>query len=309
MDKPPGNDGGAKKGLAAYLYPGFSHEKRREERLHDPPSAPFVVERTRRERYRRSHVAREWLWKVTRRPHKRVHAITASIGLHLLLLMLILPQGRTGLPGAPGFTQGAGVDLALVSDASLGLAAPHLRPMTATTTSTPATPPAAEAKTAAAIGGDLAAAVSPSNAITAPSPSSESQTDARSDTGATRIAASDDDERRGARQTSGGDPNATSELLLQIAKCLPPETRPRLTAQSLILNVGPTGALTVAPMIDSSIPLVTAEDRAAADQVVQAALQCGPYDKAGIAGQTVSLAVDFSDIRPVPLAKAALPTN
>jgi hypothetical protein len=127
---------------------------------------------------------------------------------------------------------------------------------------------------------------------------SKAQTVAWSADGTARLAAKDDDERRGANDAVGGDPAAPSELLNQIAKCLPADVRPRLAAQRLILKIGPHGALVAAPVIDSSLPLLTAEARAEADKVVQAALQCGPYTGAAPRGGLVAMDVDFSGIRP-----------
>ena len=113
--------------------------------------------------------------------------------------------------------------------------------------------------------------------------------------GAARTASKTHEEQRGALDAAGGDP-AVSELLAQIAKCLPPNLRPHLPAQHLVLKIGATGALEAAPMIDSSFPLLTAEDRASADKVVQAVLQCGPYAKADNASEAISLPVDFSNV-------------
>jgi hypothetical protein len=115
--------------------------------------------------------------------------------------------------------------------------------------------------------------------------------------GTARLAAKDEDERRGAKDAAGGDPAAPSELLSQIAKCLPADLRPHLFAQRLILKLGARGVLTAAPVIDSSLPLLTAEARAEGDKVVQAALQCGPYAGAAPRGGVVAVDVDFSTLR------------
>ena len=120
-------------------------------------------------------------------------------------------------------------------------------------------------------------------------------------TGESDVAATLDGSHRGAAETAGGDPRASDDLLIQIARCLPPQLRPRLMAQRLVLRLDAGGALAAAPQIESALPLLTAQDRAEADRVVQAALQCGPYRQASAAG-VVSLAVDFSALRPTALA-------
>lgn len=97
---------------------------------------------------------------------------------------------------------------------------------------------------------------------------------------------------------TGGDPTATSDLLAQVARCLPPDFRPRLGFSQLTLSIGPEGRLSAAPSLISGIPQVSAEHRAAADRIVQAALLCGPYAHPDAVNRTISLAADFSAIGP-----------
>jgi len=233
------------------------------------------------------------------RSRRRTYASAASLALHVLVLGSMLSWRVASPPGAAGPSQGAGLELALVSAASLGLAAPHAAPMNAMVTSPAPAPPAAEAATAAADAGPSTAAFAPDDAAPRPPAPSQPQTVAWAAEGTSRLAATDDAERRGARETAGGDPRAASALLAQIARCLPPQLRPRMPAQRLVLKIGVDGALGAAPAIDSLIPLLTATERAEADRVVQAALQCGPYRDTPSAGQAVSLTVDFSAIGPV----------
>lgn len=234
-------------------------------------------------------------------PTRRTISVLASVVLHLVFLALIYPWVAARPPGADGSSQGAGADVALVSAASLGLAAPHAPPMNAmATTAAPQPPVASRAEKQTAEG---AAKPAPATNDEPPSPASTSspQTVAWAATGTARLAATPDDEQRGARETAGGDPTATSQLLNQIARCLPPQMRPRLPAHMLVLKIADNGALSAAPMIDSLVPLLSAEDRSEADKVVQAALQCGPYAKPTVAGQVISLAVDFSTVSPLAL--------
>lgn len=189
--------------------------------------------------------------------------------------------------------------MALVNAASLGLAAPHAPPMNAMITSPQPAPPVAQSAPASVTEGAAKALLTPNDEKPSPASSASPQTVAWAASGSARVAAIADQEQRGARETAGGDPTATSELLNQIARCLPPTVRPRLPAHLLVLKIAANGALSAAPMIDSIVPLLTAGERAEADKVVQAALQCGPYAKPAVAGQVISLAVDFSAVSPM----------
>jgi hypothetical protein len=194
------------------------------------------------------------------------------------------------------------MNIAMVSAASLGLAAPHEMAQEAEVTNSSPTPPTEASIDANPEGGQLEAAPASSDQTPASSASSEPATAALARNGDARVDSKDETERRGAKSTAGGDPAAESALLTQIARCLPPEMRPRLPAHTLVLEIASNGALAAAPTIESTVPLLTAKDRAAADRVVQAALQCGPYAKPDAVGEVVSLAVDFSAIRPVAAA-------
>jgi hypothetical protein len=233
------------------------------------------------------------------------YAALASVVFHAIVLALMVPWNVAHSPGQPGPDAGAGIDVALVSAATLGIAAPHAAPMNAMVTTPAPTPPATAPADASATLGKSEALFSPtdqpSHSETTPKP----QTVAWAATETSKVAGTLDGTRRGAGEAAGGDPAATDELLSQIAKCLPSGMRPRLIAQRLVLNIGPHGGLAVAPMIDSTLPLLTAEDRAAADIVVQAALQCGPYQPSE-ANRTVSLAVDFSAISSAPSLERAV---
>lgn len=101
-----------------------------------------------------------------------------------------------------------------------------------------------------------------------------------------------------ASTSRGGDPTATTDLLRQIARCLPREARPDLRFSNLVLEIGEKGELRAAPAIQSLFPRLTVEDRLAADRVVQAALQCGPYNTPSALNRVISLVPDFSAIRP-----------
>lgn len=65
-------------------------------------------------------------------------------------------------------------------------------------------------------------------------------------------------------------------------------------AGQLQLSIGPDGRLTVPPRVVSALPVLSPQDRLAADRIVQAAMLCGPYAHPDIRNRTVSVAADFS---------------
>jgi hypothetical protein len=113
---------------------------------------------------------------------------------------------------------------------------------------------------------------------------------------ATSEAANMFDGLTGASNSLGGDPTATSDLLAQIARCLPPDFRPNLSFSQLALSIGPDGRLAAAPSMNSALPVLTAEGRLMADRIVQAALLCGPYAHPDAVGRVFTLAADFSQV-------------
>lgn len=112
----------------------------------------------------------------------------------------------------------------------------------------------------------------------------------------TAAAANTFDGLTGASDALGGDPTATSDLLAQIARCLPQDLRPTLAFSQLTLAIGPDGRLAAAPIVRSTLPQTGAEGRLIADKVVQAALLCGPYAHPDAVGRTLSIAIDFSRV-------------
>lgn len=96
----------------------------------------------------------------------------------------------------------------------------------------------------------------------------------------------------------GGVGEAVQGLLGQIARCLPADFRPSLLYGQLALEFGPDGALTAAPSI--GLPdIAPAADRAQADRIVQAAMQCAPYAGEGLENTTITLVPDFAGVQPV----------
>jgi hypothetical protein len=106
----------------------------------------------------------------------------------------------------------------------------------------------------------------------------------------------------GANQSEGGNPLAMSDLLAQIARCLRPDFRPALRFSTLTLSIGADGRLRIPPVVTAILPRTSASDRLAADQIVQAALLCGPYAHPDAVNKVVSLPADFSTIRATAAA-------
>lgn len=99
-------------------------------------------------------------------------------------------------------------------------------------------------------------------------------------------------EAAGAKGSSGGQ-GSQPGVLAEIARCLPPNIRPKLVSAQLTLVADPDGNLTAAPTIAFTTSGVGAEDTRQADLIVQAALQCGPYHDPSLRGQAVALVADF----------------
>lgn len=90
-----------------------------------------------------------------------------------------------------------------------------------------------------------------------------------------------------------GDPGGRQNLLRQIARCLPSGRHPALKTTKLTIQLDSEGKLRAPPTVDLPRPLVSKDVIESADQVVQAALQCGPY-KVGTIASVFELVADFS---------------
>jgi len=227
-----------------------------------------------------------------------------SIVLHLAVLagLLLNPVGRSF--GAYGPDMGTGMAVSLVAGFAAG--GPQAEP----TPSEPAEPEMGEQnlqrEAVLPVGAGAEAKDTPQEA--------EAQ-DARPQTprlammrvNATSKAANAFDGLTGASDSLGGDSTATSDILAQIARCLPPDFRPNLGFSQLALSIGPDGRLTTAPSMKSALPALTAEGRLMADRIVQAALLCGPYAHPDAVGRAITLAADFSQVPPALEAPGSLP--
>lgn len=225
---------------------------------------------------------------------RRGLGIAVSTALHLCLAAGLLsnPIGRSF--GASGPELGTGIAVSLVAGFSAG---------GAQTRSDSAEPPEPEAGNA-----DVARETETREGALAESSETPKEPEVqearpfiprlammRVDT--TGEAANDFQGMTGASGALGGDPTATSDLLAQIARCMPPGFRPNLAFSHLQLSVSPDGRLTAAPAVTSALPQLAAEDRRTADRIVQATLLCGPYAHPDVVGRVVTLAADFSKVR------------
>jgi hypothetical protein len=95
-----------------------------------------------------------------------------------------------------------------------------------------------------------------------------------------------------------GDLEGAQNLLRQIARCLPPDKRPVISGAKLAVRLDAAGVLTAAPDLDLSTAVASKEAIAEANLVIQAALQCGPYQAPG--ALDYALAADFSFLEPGP---------
>lgn len=226
-------------------------------------------------------------------PRRGSLALVISICFHLAIVGALLVHWSRVPFGVAGLDLGTGVQVALVEGFSAGGAevgevaklvpeADRERPEQRVEEATPA-------------GGT--AQLIPVATVPIPQEATQEKRSASVDLGERGEEAADAEGAEGSADSHGGDPLAT-DLLNQIARCLPPSERPALMFSQLTLAIGDDGRLRAAPEVRSAVPRLTEAERLSADRVVQAALQCGPYNKPGLAGRVFSLAVDFSSIHP-----------
>lgn len=105
-------------------------------------------------------------------------------------------------------------------------------------------------------------------------------------------------------QSGGGGESDKAGVLAEVARCLPAGLRPRLAFTTLTLAADKDGALSAAPVVTFTGPNTSKEDASTADLIVQAALQCGPYQSASLKGGTLVLPLDFGDLEASPGVQA-----
>lgn len=98
----------------------------------------------------------------------------------------------------------------------------------------------------------------------------------------------------GAPGTKGGQ----HTLLEQIARCLPPDARPSLRTASLRLSLDGGGHLTAAPRLEVDVTRLTETQLRGANQIVQAAMQCGPYVVTQGQMAMIDIVPDFTGVSP-----------
>lgn len=107
-------------------------------------------------------------------------------------------------------------------------------------------------------------------------------------------------------QSGGGGNSDSSGVLAEVARCLPAGLRPRLALTTLTLAANQDGALSAAPVVTFAGPNVSKDDARTADLIVQAALQCGPYQNPSLKGGTLVLPADFGDLETPSSIQATL---
>ena len=216
------------------------------------------------------------------------YAAAGALFVHLGFISLLLFGAESANHGLPrgglvggsrqGMDGGSALNIALVVQASV---------VGEGRTANPATPPSAE-------GADAGRSVERSRA----SPAAEtslleptlSSTASRAGKQGSPTAS------RGDPKTQQGTDEVYRDVLEQIARCLPNDLRPRLADAELVFSSDEQGNLVQAPEVAHRNTL-NREDTAAADRVVQAVLQCGPYLDGPERGRVVRLPMDFSLVR------------
>lgn len=222
----------------------------------------------------------------------RATAVTVSVGLHLLIALGLFLQHADAPFGALGSDLGTGMQVSLVSGFAAG--GPDAGKLETSAPDAETEREQSPLRILEAAGGAPAADEEPTPSdrqtpTERPSEASMARGEAGQAAGAFEGAA-------GARDSQGGDPLAVSDLLAQIARCLRPDFRPALGFSRLTLSIGPDGRLRVPPAVTSTLLRMSASDRRAADQIVQAALLCGPYAHPDAVNRIVALPADFSTI-------------
>jgi len=218
---------------------------------------------------------------------KRVNcllAICLSICLHLAMLNLILWSRNDAIGGMPspapdGALLGASADMApvnliLVSPRTAEiLRAPEASPYGKRTSETDA------------------------NTSQAASHASSDQpnTEIAKDTIKTQPAATSAKESNSLATTAlaaNGAVAGTSDIISQIARCLPAGQHPRLSAR-LNLAIDEKGQLTLVPSLDMDLEKSSPDEIRSANMIIQATLQCGPYPVPAQKNVAYSFVADF----------------
>lgn len=218
-----------------------------------------------------------------------------SILFHLLLGALFLLQPRTSVFGTYGPDVGTGLQVSLVSGfAGGGGAAESATPVDPLdlTTKDEADQDAGRPRPEAQALSLLPSVDRPEGVADEAKVTNDSRAE-----GVNGEAAGRHEGVASAGDALGGSPTAMSDLLAQIARCLPIGFRPHLAFGQLLLTVGPDGRLRTAPEVRTGLAAVSRDERSAADRIVQAALQCGPYAHPDALNRTVALSADFSAVR------------
>lgn len=228
---------------------------------------------------------------------RRPAGLAASLAIHALFIVALLAQWGTSPYGIVGPDAGNGMRVSLVD----GLAAGGLQVGANMALDGDFSTDSAAADL------EVLSANGPMDPVAAPllDAAREAEQEASLEFGTGGRAAGVFEDAQGSRDGQGGDPSSATDLLEQIARCLPPNLRPRLGFSNLVLEIGDRGVLRAAPEVVSALPRLSAEDRLAADRIVQAALLCGPYDKPGVLNRAISLVADFSSIQPSAPARIA----
>lgn len=97
---------------------------------------------------------------------------------------------------------------------------------------------------------------------------------------------------------SPGQLDGAQTLLEQIARCLPKGVRPDLSPAVLTIALDETGRLRAVPTLNVDTSRLSREQLRSSNLIIQAGLQCGPYNL-GAEGDTVlELPADFSSLEP-----------
>ncbi len=218
-------------------------------------------------------------------------AICISLGAHLAILDLILWPHPVRLAGYNSVSVTGG-DVA----GSYGMAPINIELM-ARQASAPSHPPKPVAKTEETAKA-IASSESVSHSVTAAT-DAEPQDHASQDADPFTTEQHDQTTTQVA-QGADGIPDGNQKLLDQIARCLPVDARPVLAGTKLDISLNDAGDLAAVPTLEMNLDSSSREQIAEANLIVQATLQCGPYQIGEKASRTFALMADFSKVSVNP---------
>lgn len=218
-------------------------------------------------------------YALTSDARRRVLAACGSVAAHAAIVVFLVWQPHTGIRGSLGRHDGAQGQGAGFDPVFADLVSRHATGQTRPLLPAPQQPVEAIPANASDVADTAALTPSPDNIATPGEPGLSAQTTLSGG-------------------AAPGTPNGQHALLEQIARCLPPDARPSLKTASLRLSLDGGGHLTAAPRLEVDVTRLTEMQLRGANQIVQAAMQCGPYVVTQGQMAMIDIVPDFTGVSP-----------